>query len=105
MNNLVIGLGQKRGEDVVEINYQGYSRCKTYWWSWFRNNSGLLENLFKIKFGVAEEDWGYITHILIFQNDELIGSNTMDEAQSVCDEDVATFPSGNLTIDLIVKRR
>ncbi len=97
----MIGLGQKRGADVVEIDYQGYARYKTYWWSWFTNNSGQLVNLFKIKFGVAEEDWGYITHILFFQNDELIGSNTVNEAQPVWDEDVATFSSGDVTIELI----
>ncbi len=101
-SNIQVGLAQMRGNKIVELDYKGYKRRNTYFWNWITNpESGLVGNLFTINFSNAKEDWGYVTHVLFFRNNKLLGNYQIEESLVVDEDYYAGFVGGALVTDLL----
>lgn len=100
-SNIQVGLAQMKGNKIVEVNSEGYKRRKTWFCHWFTQENGLTWNLLPIRLGYGAKDWGIITHILFFRNNELIGKMQMEEAKRVNDWNSVSFPIGTLVTDLL----
>lgn len=91
------------GEEGDEVDKDGYSRKKITFEDASESQPAETKNDSTVEFDTAEEDWGTIKAVGIYDDDdggELYVSAVLDKEKEVTENDVFNVPSGNLTIQL-----
>ena len=91
------------GSGLNEPDSSSYSRVRTYAEDWDSAFNGCIENVKKIFFPLAVENWGLMTHFALF--DATTGGNmivygTVSPSKNISSGQIPKFPAGELMISL-----
>jgi len=88
------------GSGLAEPSGMGYSRRAVTAADWNAAASGSVTNANKIEFLQATNNWGTLTHLVLFDSSgNMLGSNALDLPAIVVGGDYPKFEAGELTIN------
>ena len=91
------------GSGLNEPACASYARVRTYADDWEAAFNGCIENVNDISFSLAVENWGLITHFVLF--DAAAGGNmivwgTLSPSKNISSGEIPRFSAGDLIIGL-----
>jgi len=91
------------GSGLNEPDSNSYLRVRTYADDWEAAFNGYIENVNDISFPLAVENWGLITHFVLFDAEtggNMIVSGTLSPSKNVSSGQILKFTAGDLIIGL-----
>ena len=91
------------GTSVSEPDSSSYARIATNPLNWQMAIEGLMENASNIKFDMACENWGTMTHFALFDaasGGNILAFGSLSPSKTVNSGDIASFAPGDLIISI-----